>query len=483
MFQLKAGKFELSYGSKSAPIVPTIGSSTLIPLSASDLAKYFSALKDEGSMLTMFQTIPEVFAPVDLIADSVASAKWQLRKLKRGAPSDEIVENYVPWNKFVDKPNWLETLYDLIYKAVVYELCCGNRYHLPYIPSTLPRRFENIVSYHLLEPQFVNIYPKSAKPKFYMATSAADVIDRYEYNNHSEVNTFTPEQVTHEAYINFSNGNKWTADTYKGFGPLQSCEYPMAGLMHVYEALDVIYVNRGSMGFVVTEQSDADGRHALTPAEKKELLKEFHETHGLTKDKSVIGISRFPLSWVKITPDIKSMMPMEIMDKYADAILDALRLPRELKARAKGATFENQREALARAYRAVFIPKAESLAQVLTKILGLDKEGYYIHAGFDHVEVLQENQKEKAENDSILNATCKEQFYNGIITLNQWRVKLGEEETPNALYDKLIYDMTPEELEKVKAVTNLKSVKNEQGNETQSGQGSAGSQQEGESGN
>lgn len=70
------------------------------------------------------------------------------------------------------------------------------------------------------------------------------------------------------------------------------------------------------------------------------------------------------------------------------------------------------------------------------------------------MQCLQSRKKEKSEIENSINATCQAKFKGGVITLNEWRIKIGMEAVNNPLYEKLIPLMTPEELISIQPIIN-----------------------------
>jgi hypothetical protein len=50
------------------------------------------------------------------------------------------------------------------------------------------------------------------------------------------------------------------------------------------------------------------------------------------------------------------------------------------------------------------------------------------------------------------------QFLSGVITINDWRAQICEEKLEGEVFDKVIFNMTDEEIEFIKRVFNIKSV-------------------------
>ena len=424
----------------------------------SDLGKFVSCLTggySEENMIKLFTAIPEVFAPVDTIATAVQSADWQLRKLK----DDSIVYDNKDWNALYNRPNWQQDWDKFIYSAVVYKYVTGNRYFYSYVPSALTVKLANVVNLWCLPSQWVEPKIKTERTNYLQATDGNAIVEYYDYTPGRDNMKITPEYISHDAFISVKceMGEEFIL---KGVSPLRACEYPMSNLMQVYEARNVIYVKRGALGFIVSKKSDASGMVSLSKTEKQDVIDEFQSTYGLKRSKSPIAITNHPLDFVKTAMSISELEPFTETDASSDAIYAALRVPRELKPRSEGATYENQKAAARRLYTHVAIPEAMQIAALLSKMLKLADLGYYLYPCFDHVEDLQENKKEKAEVDWRNNETNRVRFLHGIVSLNTWIAECGGEPVAgNKLYDKKIFEMDEAEMANVLSV-----IKNNGGN-------------------
>lgn len=405
-----------------------------------DLGKFVSCLVggySEENMLKLFMTIPEVFAPIDTIASAVCSANWELRRIS----DNEVVSNNTDWNKLFERPNWKQDWTKLIYNAVVYKYTTGNRYIYTYIPDALAIKMSNIVNLFTLPPQYTTVKVKTDRPNYLVAQSANDLIEYYDYAAGRDRAKIKPEYVIHDAFIDVRGGMD-EADIVRGRSPLASCEYPMSNIMAVYEARNVIYVKRGALGFLVSKVSDGSGLVALTPAEKKEALEDYASTYGISRGKSPVGISRIPMEFIKTAMSISELEPFKETDASSDALYAALRVPRELKPRPEGATYENQQKAERRLYTHVAIPEANQLASLIGRACKLKDLGLYLYPSFEHIEALQDDKKLESEVGWKNNETLRVRFLNGVITLNMWIVEAGYEAVTGVpLYDKRIYQM------------------------------------------
>lgn len=440
--------------------------------SSQDLGKFVSCLVggySEENMIKLFMSIPEVFSPIDTIASAVCSANWELRRIS----DDEVVSNNSDWNALFERPNWKQDWRKLIYNAVVYKYTTGNRFIYTYIPESLAVKMKNIVNLFVLPSQYTAIKIKTERPNFLVAQSSNDLIEYYDFSAGRDRAKIKPDYVIHEAFIDVKS-DSLDADIVRGVSPLASCEYPMSNIMAVYEARNVIYVKRGSLGFMVSKVNDGTGLVALTPAEKKEALEDYANTYGLNRKKNLVGISRFPLEFIKTAMSISELEPFKETDASSDALYAALRVPRELKPRPEGATYENQQKAERRLYTHVAIPEANQLAALIGCACKLKELGLYLYPSFEHIEALQDDKKLESEVGWKNNETLRVRFLNGVITLNMWIVEAGYEAVTGVpLYDKRIFQMDENERAIIQAFIKAGANQNanNNGNETGTSEG------------
>ena len=163
----------------------------------------------------------------------------------------------------------------------------------------------------------------------------------------------------------------------------------------------------------------------------------------------------------------QELQPFE--ETLADAIniAGAYGIPAVLVPRKDQSTFSNQATAEKSVYCSTVIPIAKQFCKDFTAFLGLEGGGYYLDCDFSDVDCLQEGLKESEDVKTNINKRCREQFSCGLITLNDWRAQIGESMIENPLFDKLKFDMSDEELDKVNRVFNTKSGDEKDGRENQ----------------
>lgn len=393
-------------------------------LGSPDYGKFVSCFRgpySDANVLTMFKTLPEVFAPIDGIARRVTAGKFVIRRIS----TDEIVYTKTRLNQLMEKPNPFQRWSDFIYNLVVYKYS-GNRYVYTKIPKTLSATYENISSCWALPPQYTDIKLKSYHPDIFDMTSTSDLIDYYEVDWNGRSIKLTPNFVSHDSPLRIDevdNGNP-----LKGISPIICDEYPMSNLCAVYEARNVIYVKRGPLGTIVSKKGDTSGLIPLTKTEKEQLINDMQASYGLSHGKSPYAITALPVEFIQHGASIKDLMPLEETTANAYTIASTLQYPKELLPSEKQSTYENQKNAEVGLYQNVIMREAKEICNILTDQWRLTQSGLYMDVTFDHLEILQEDKKLEAETFNLRSTSVLSLYNSGFITKNAGLVMLGQEE-------------------------------------------------------
>ncbi|CAK7085845.1 MAG: hypothetical protein BACC_03629 [Bacteroides sp.] len=405
------------------------------------------------NFLQLFHSVPEVFFPIDYIASRIAGATFNLKKVK----DDSIVWDNEKINKMFNKPNCLFSWKESVYSHFVYKLCLGDSF----IRAVVPDVFQNskslwkmCSSYWVLPSDKMEIVPIRYNVPLFGVCEINEIVDYYNLNFGWGPNLhFNPHQIFHdrEGIAALNSGRNFL----RGTSRLKSQMKPISNLIAVYEARNVIYVKRGGLGWLVSAKKDDTGTIAMTPEEKKELLLEHNKTYGIGKGQFPFGVSNIPLEFLRTNLSIQELLPFEETLIDAISIAGAFGIPSELVPRKDRSTFDNQKTVEKNVYSSILIPWATDFCKGLTELLGLENDGLYIDCDFSHVDCLQEGKKEAEDVHTSISKRCREEFLSGIITLNDWRAQIGESKVEIPLYSKLIFEMSPDEIEKVKTMLNL----------------------------
>lgn len=411
-----------------------------------------------ANFITLFNTVPEVAWPVNYIASRAAGAKYVLKKFD----DDSVVWNNEAVNRILVKPNSFDTWYRTLWKHFAYKLVTGNSF----IKAAMSDAFAGAKTlykwcdrYVTLEEPYVTIEYKRQMGDIYGVSDVEDVVQCY-YHDYGQFvhRPIAPQCVFHDVDDTFGFYN---GDPLKAKSRLCSVLKAISNLIAVYEARNVIYVKRGGLGWLVSEMADDMGSRALTSTEKKQILEEADKMYGFGEGKYPYGISDVKLSFVRTNLSITDLQPFD--ETLADAVVIAgiYGIPPVLIPRKDQSTYANQANAEKAVYSSVIIPLVQRFCQEFTHFLGLDQDGLYIDADFSGVDCLQAGKKEEQEVHRSIADRCKIEFESGVITLNDWRAQQGYQRVEDTLYDKLVSEMTPEEIQRLKQFINPKTEEDE----------------------
>lgn len=454
------------------PFTENIEAGTPYRISGSfdDIMQILKGEYSDRSLIELFGCVAEIFAPVHAIASRVVAGNYQFKKKKSG----EVIENNADLNTILSQPNPFQNFQELLYEAVVYELVIGKDFFYSNTPKSLKRMdYKNVFATYNLPGERITINTPE-KIKLFSATKVSDVVIDYILDKDTDEEQHFPVQnVLHRKQINLD----WKGRKIKGRSPLLSAEKAIANLIAVYEARNVVYIKRGRMGMWVSRKKDDSGMVALTDTEKIRAASDLDKEYGLSKKKQTVGLTSEPIDFVKTSMSIAELLPFEETAADAAAIYGVLDVPYELAPKPRGETYSNQMTAERGLYQNRVIPIAQSWCHSLSNFWNVLEADIYLDVTFDHLEVLQENKKEKSDRDNTNNKTWLQQFTNGIITLNTWVVNAGGQKVKNnGMYDKLIYEMSESELAIVKEILNIQkpgNTNNDQGNNNQNSQSTA----------
>lgn len=427
-----------------------------------DLLRMYGAFiygrRSDSNLITMYHSIPEIYSPVDAIARRVIAATWQLRDIA----TDEIIHTNKIWNNFIEQVNPLQNFIEWLYEAVTYKYVIGKNYAYKNVPDTLTVKFNNIAALWNLPGDMVSPFYKRGFNMF-SATTIDDIIEYYQLYDGTNTGQYPTNKILHSKSINLD----WQDRRKSGKSPLLAADIALCNLIAVYEARNVIYTKRGALGAIVSKKEDASGPVPLNTKERNQIQKANQEEYGITGNKSTYAVYDAPVDFVRFGMSIQELTPFEEATADMAAIYGVLNVPFDLAPNPKGSTFDNQKGSMRSIYTNTAIPEAQRWAIAIGRFLGLTSMGAYIYPDFSKIEELQNNKKEEADTDESKSRTNLTLFTCGVITLNQWCVRQGVEQATNGMYNKYVYDMTPQELEVVKEILNIaKPASNGFGNNT-----------------
>lgn len=377
------------------------------------LEKLLDGYYGQSNFIELFHCLPEIFAPVHEIASRVASARWELRK----EWNDEADYKDTNFNKLFTSPNPFMSMQQHVYWSVCYYLLTGRVFWHAFTPSLLEKKkYANIVSWFTLPSQY--LWANQKKTDIYTCNNLSDYITNYRLHDLVTGNTqrtFETDEVMPLVSMSLKSGY----DFNKNNSPLLGADKAIKNLIPVYETRGTIFIKRGAMGFIVSRKTDDSGSVALTKTETDALQTDYHNTYGTTGGKHNIGITGQPIDFISIGMTIKEMQPFEETLADAVAIYSTLRVPRHLVPAKDQGTFSNVDISMKGFYSDVIQPLADMFAEIWTIGMGFPEYRKYIKASFQHIDILQENKKEKAEVDKVVTEVAIKRYEAGIITKNE----------------------------------------------------------------
>lgn len=400
-----------------------------------------------NNYIDMFKTIPEVFWPINYIAKRISEAHFDLKRTR----DDSLVWcNRLGADTILRQPNPIMTWREIVYQHFVYKLATGNAFFRAAMGDNITAdaiKFQWCSNYWSLPAHLVQVKPMEYSygvPLFGIA-SIEELIKGYTLDLGAYSGLTIPYwQIWHDrdGIPELTRGRGYM----KAESRLTAVRKPIANLLAVYEARNVIYRKRGALGFIVARKEDPTGTVALEPAEKDSLRKEIDDRYGVGEGKSPYGVTDIPIDFIRTNLSITELQPFDETLEDAIKIAGIYDIPAVLVPRKDQATFSNQDTAEKDVYTSTIIPMAKRFCEALTTFLGLDRKGLYLDCDFSDVACLQIGLKESEEVKRLVNERCLSQFNNGLITINDWRSQIHEDALEGEIYDKVKFDMTPDEL-------------------------------------
>lgn len=414
------------------------------------------------SYMDMYRCIPEVFFPIEYIASRIAGGNFILKKEK----DDSVVWRNKTVNDFLNHPNCAFSWKEFVHDHFVWKLATGTSFIRAV--TAIDVDYRSVLAYWVLPSDRVQVRAPRQLIPLYDVSEITDLIASIDimgaFGRQVEI---TPKQVMIDRDGIATLLGDYNYNYMKAHSRLDSLRKNIANLLSVYDARNVIFTKRGGIGYIVSKKMDATGTDALTEAEKKQLVEQNAERYGIGKGQLPYGISDVPIDFVRTNLSIAELQPFD--ETLADAIniAGAYGIPAVLVPRKDQSTFSNQATAEKTVYASVVIPMAKEFCKMFTSFIGLDKSGLYLDVDFSDVDCMQDGMKTEEEVKKLVNDRCRQQFLDGLITLNDWRGQIGEaqiEEKDNPLFSKLKFDMTDVELEIINKIVQNQQNPNNNGN-------------------
>jgi|GEM_PF-1947761 len=391
---------------------------------------------------------PAVQPAVNIWGSAVSNMKRSIKNLKSGEVynSETIIkapEEIQNLYRLLKQPNPFMSEAELLNFRTITQKVNGNSYtyYRPYtgFESLDKLRLKDLTAIYSLWPQFVKPLVPS-NPELFPA-ELSETIKGYAFVSGMYKKEFGSHLVMHANEVNLTMTAGLNDNPYKGMSPLLPQKMPISNIEAALESRNVFYNNHGMLGIISSDKQNAGDKMPMLPAEREQFDKDL-EGFGTKYGQSKYYITNESIKYTNMAMSPNDLGLFEEIWNSSIMIGNGLRVPKNLiETYLQGATFDNQNLAWLRFYQDSVIPFAQGMNQAETEKLGLRELGYEIIGSFDHLQVLQKDEKQAAETKAKnVEATIKA-FEKGAATIADIAQANGLESDD----DRTILDLSPEE--------------------------------------
>lgn len=402
-------------------------------------------------LLNCYHENPVVNAIINIKAEAFANMRFKVKVLKTGEifPLNEFDMDGGKLKNLMKKPNPLQSTYEWLRQSKVNYEVFGNAY----VYGSVPVGWEKKFSYK--DIQVINNLPsycvsKVLTGKWLDATTKEEIISKYIFSGfNNKKKEIHPNTLLHLNNVNITFDQNFT----DGTSDLIALQKPISNIDGAYESRNVLIKKRGALGILTSEKRDeAMGNLPLKEDEIKEVQDAFQK-YGLMDDQYSQIISPHPLKYTRMALSVKELMLFEEVEADAIAVAVAKGVPELLvKYYIKSGTYENQDASEKRLYDSTIIPESIDFMVGLNSFLNTEEQGYELIGSYDHLNILQANQKEQSETKGKNVETAIKAFMIGAVVYNEV-LKAMELPQDTTIGEKRIWDLTPEQLAALKINT------------------------------
>lgn len=366
---------------------------------------------DDLQLLKDYQQIPEVSAIVNMKAR--AFSKMQIRQVSKTTGEDQ--KKYEDNIKVLRSPNYFQSLNEFMMQTKTFRELFGNEYiylNYPYGFSPLSSK-----AMFTLPPNLMTTKTPDKRP-FYM-TLEPDI--EYEFLWGSDKYPINKEALIH---LNSNRVEMMPKNWVEGESWLSYQRAVINNIRSAYEARGFLIENRGAMGILTNAGKDQAGTIPMDQKEKDDLRTKL-STYTHEKNKVPWILTSLALNWKQISIDDPSKLGLfeEVKTDFYK-LCDAAGTPPELFGSDKGTTFENQKWAERRLYENTIIPEAEEWIGALNAAFETDKRSWSIIGSFQHLNIFQENLKERGYALNLLSQGLHNMYSDTAISLQDYQNEL-----------------------------------------------------------
>ena len=375
---------------------------------------------DTGNLMKVYQEVPHLRIAIDKKADMFSN--MEIKLLDR----DGIEIKESPILSLFQRPNVLQPTEKFMsqYSTMLSIYANAFIYKNQGLPTSLPGALWVLPSGDIR----VN-----TTGKLFKQTTIEGIIENYQLISTNE--TFRTNEI-----IQMSTGD--SEQYFIGASKIYSLSLPISNIIASLKSRNIMITEKGAIGILSSSSKDSDGGVPLGREERNRIEQMYQSDRSLDSRKGHVIVTNSSLDWKPMTIPVRDLMLFEEIEDDFSAILGAYGLARDLFPSVKGATFENQKEALRTTYQNTIQPEADSLMNLLTTSLGLDRQGLKLVADYSWLPCMQEDESRIQAIQTSKVTSLHQQFVDGAITIDEYRNELGklpkEATLDNSQEDKIV---------------------------------------------
>lgn len=354
----------------------------------------------------LYRTTPQLSIVINKDAQMLSNGRFVVKNLK-----GEIQENHEAL-KLLSNPNPIQNQNSWLMDYQIQKNIYGNQFI--YVNRAYQSAFPS--SLVNLNSAMVKVVKTG---KFVKQTKIEDIIERYDVRESN--GEYTPYDVNDVIFSQIVNPN----NPLMGLSPLHSLTMPISNIRGAYGFRNKIIVKSGALGILSSASKDQSGGIPLNTAERQRIEQQHSNDYGIHDGQSSLIMTGSPLSWQSMSYPTKDLLLFEEVEADFKSIIDAYGHNADIYSNLNNAKYSNMNEALRQTYQNRVIPEAEQLCFNLGNKLGLTEKGLILELDYSHIEVMQDNQKQQAENfkmkadaiSTLLNSGYTRQEIDKLVTL------------------------------------------------------------------
>lgn len=440
-------------GGKITKSAPNILFTEMADALLSGNAKY-TTLNNYTALETEYRVNPVLASVINLRADYSSNAVVSVRNVKNGEiitakqfkkskGADKIVKEMF---RVINNPNPLQSTKEFFSLLSIFKDVFGNSYMYGN-SATDSVNIRDIGHMWAVWPQ----YMKPVLTDLYFdATSIDSIIKGWEWQWGTYKKEFGTNEILHrkEPNIRLKTGN----DLVLGESRQISLQWPLSNIRIAYESRNVIANERGMRAIISNASKEGHlGAVPMDTDEKQEVQADLKTDYGFRQGQNQFMVTRHNVQVHSIDQDVRKLGLISEIASDAMIVAERYGMPEVLvKLYLKGATFENQESSERRMYQNTTIPEVNDMIEDLNTWLKTRDFGYEYIVSFDHIPVLQENEKDRSEINKNVNIVYEKLFFGGAVTYNQWIQALGLPAIADEWANVRITEMSEEDIATIK---------------------------------